>query len=276
MDPYRDRPMTADTAQPIAPQAADLVLWSDQSLLVVNKPAGLLTIPGGHRPGPHLAAVLEPTFGRLWVVHRLDRDTSGVLVLARTAAAHRDLNTQFQEHTAIKVYHALVRGTPEWNDLTVDLPLQPNGDRRHRTVVRPGNGVTTQGKPARTECRVLERYRIQGTGDRYALLEVTPKTGRTHQIRAHLAHLGLPIVADKLYGGGSGFYLADTLRPAGTLCPADETERPLLARTGLHAVALTLKHPLTQETILFQAPYPRDFAAALRQLKKHSEGVLSP
>jgi tRNA pseudouridine32 synthase/23S rRNA pseudouridine746 synthase len=254
--------MTVDIGANNAPQAADLVLWSDDSLLVVNKPAGLLTIPGGYQPEPHLAAVLEPAFGRLWVVHRLDRDTSGVVILARTAAAHRDLNTQFQEHTAVKVYHALVRGTPEWNDLTVDLPLQPNGDRRHRTIVRQGNDAA-QGKPARTECRVLERYRIQDIGDRYALLEATPKTGRTHQIRAHLAHLGLPIVADKLYGGGSGLY------------PADEIERPLLARTGLHAVALTLKHPLTQETILFQAPYAKDFAAALRQLKKHSEGVLS-
>jgi tRNA pseudouridine32 synthase/23S rRNA pseudouridine746 synthase len=271
--------MTADTGPNNALQPADLVLWSDDSLVVVNKPAGLLTIPGGYQPEPHLAAVLEPAFGRLWIVHRLDRDTSGVVVLARTAAAHRDLNTQFQEHTAVKVYHALVRRTSwaESNEFTVDLPLQPNADRKHRTVVCQGSDVT-RGKPARTECRVLERYRIQGTGDRYALLEATPKTGRTHQIRAHLAHVGLPIVADKLYGGGPGLYLAemsprhqraDTACPPNIVGPPEEADRLLLGRTALHAVTLTLKHPLTQESVLFRAPYPRDFAAALSHLREH-------
>jgi tRNA pseudouridine32 synthase/23S rRNA pseudouridine746 synthase len=256
---------------------SDLVLWSDDSLLAVNKPAGLLAIPGGYQPEPYLAQILEPAYGRLWVVHRLDRETSGVMVLARTAVAHRALNAQFQEHTTTKVYHALVRGAPEWDQCIVDVALLPNGDRRHRTVVLQGNEAE-RGKPALTECRVLERFRIQAIPDHYTLLEAIPRTGRTHQIRAHLAHLGTPIVADELYGGGSGLYLADKLCPPDSsaqyrrtdlVCPPDEPERPLLARTVLHAVTLTLKHPRTQETMLFEAPYPEDFAAALRQLRKH-------
>ena len=231
------------------PRPSDLVLWSDESLVVVNKPAGLLTIPGGFQPEPHLKEILEPAFGRLWIVHRLDRETSGVLALARSADAHRALNTQFQEHTTAKVYHALVGGTPKWDQTTVDAPLLPNGDRRHRTVV-PRDDRAGKAKPALTECRVLERYRVSLVRDEYTLLEVIPRTGRTHQIRAHLAYLGLPIVGDKLYG-------------------ARGIEPPLIARTALHAVSLALRHPLTGESMRFEAPYPEDMVAALRQLKGH-------
>jgi tRNA pseudouridine32 synthase/23S rRNA pseudouridine746 synthase len=247
------------------PQASELVLWSDESLLVVNKPAGLLSLPGGYQPEPHLKEILEPAFGRLWIVHRLDRDTSGVLVLARSADAHRALNTQFQEHTTTKVYHALVQGEPEWTECAIDLPLQPNGDRRHRTVVpRPEQGDENhaQGKPALTACRVLERF------DGYTLLEAVPRTGRTHQIRAHLAHLGLPLVGDVLYGG---CLPADHPQKEG----ADQREcslvtHALIGRTALHALSLALRHPLTQETMLFYAPYAADFAAALCQLRRDS------
>ena len=238
-------------------QASDLVLWSDESLLVIDKPAGLLTLPGGFQPEPHLKQILEPAFGRLWIVHRLDRETSGVLALARSANAHRALNTQFQEHTTTKVYHALVQGEPEWAERTIDLPLQPNGDRRHRTVVLDDKHAA-QGKPALTECRVLERF------DGCTLLEAVPRSGRTHQIRAHLAYLGLPILADRLYGANPG------LSPASSLSrQADAPARPLIARIALHALSLTLRHPLTQAPMLFEAPYPEDFVAALCHLRKN-------
>jgi tRNA pseudouridine32 synthase/23S rRNA pseudouridine746 synthase len=252
----RDKDKTGQVSNAGSVSAAELKdtlrpLWSDEFLLVVNKPAGLLTIPGGYRSEPHLKEILEPVYGRLWIVHRLDRDTSGVLVLARSAVAHRALNTQFQEHRTVKVYHALVSGAPEWDERTVDAPLEPNGDRRHRTIVLQFEDAG-KGKPSLTECHVLERF------DRYSLIRVIPRTGRTHQIRAHLAYLGLPILADKLYGGRS--MKSQDRR-------ADPSDQPPIARTALHALALTLRHPLTAEPTRFEAPYPEDFAGALCYLR---------
>jgi RluA family pseudouridine synthase len=253
--------MTTEQDQAAAPTVQELVLWSDESLLAVNKPPGLLTIPGGYQPEPHLRQILEPAFGRLWTVHRLDRETSGVLVFARTADAHRALNTRFQEHTTLKVYHALVMGQPEWAQCTVEVALKPDGDRRHRTIALPSDRAD-EGKPALTACRVLERYELPDTGQRCALIEAIPKTGRTHQIRAHLAYLGLPLVADKLYRI-RGQSSADLTRR--------EKSRGLsITRTALHALNLTIHHPVTHRSVCFEAPYAEDFAAALHHLRKHA------
>jgi tRNA pseudouridine32 synthase/23S rRNA pseudouridine746 synthase len=233
-----------------------LPLYCDEALLVVNKPAGLPVLPDGYDPqAPHLKGLLEPLFGRLWIVHRLDKDTSGVLALARSAEAHRTLNDQFAAHTVIKRYHALVTGTPDWEQLTVRMPLRPDGDRQHRTVVDH-----RKGKPAITHFHVLQRFRI------YALLEARPETGRTHQIRAHLSALGLPLVADKLYGNGQPLLLSNIMPE---YRPGSQSERPLLERQGLHAFRLELEHPLNGEDRLFEAPYPRDLASALRYLRKY-------
>ena len=199
-----------------------LLLWSDNSLLAVNKPSGLLTLPDGYdKTLPHLRSILEPTYGHLWIVHRLDRETSGIIVLARTADAHRFLNTLFQEKQASKLYNALVVGQPPWENITINASLRPDGDRRHRTVVDP-----VQGKPATTDLVVIHRY------EAYSLLDVTPRTGRTHQIRAHLRHIGYPIIADPLY--------RDPTHPCHALLP----------RLGLHARSLTLIHPETKEIII--------------------------
>src|SRR3990172_12705504 len=150
----------------------DLILWSDDSLLVVDKPAGLTTLPDGYDPeAPDLKGVLLPDFGPLWIVHRLDRDTSGVMVLARSPQAHRALNTQFQEHQVSKVYHALVMGEPDWTEKDIDLPLRPDGDRRHRTVVD-----FQRGKPSLTRLRVLERF------EQFTLIEAIPESGRPHHL----------------------------------------------------------------------------------------------
>jgi RluA family pseudouridine synthase len=219
------------SSAPIVP-----ILWSDETLLAVNKPAGLPTLPDGYdAAAPYLVKVLQPQFGRLWVVHRLDRVTSGVIVLARTAEAHRALNLQFDGREVSKVYHALAAGAPAWDEQTAALPLRVDGDRRHRTVVDP-----QRGKPAVTRFTVLER--LPGC----VLIEARPETGRTHQIRAHLAALGHPLLADTLYGG------ADT---------------EIIGRAGLHAWSLAVAHPTTGEGLRFEAPYPDDFANALHCLR---------
>ncbi len=171
-----------------------LVMWADPALVVVNKPAGLLTLPDGYdREAIHLRRVLEPVYGRLWIVHRLDRETSGVLIVARSAGAHHALNDQFAGRQVQKIYHCLVAGCPAWERETVDQPLRKNGDRSHRTVIDP-----RYGKPASTGFMVLERY------PGWSLVEARPHSGYTHQIRAHLAFCGFPIAGDDLYGGGTG------------------------------------------------------------------------
>jgi RluA family pseudouridine synthase len=237
----------------------DLILWQDDELLVVNKPAGLLVLPDGYDPqAPYLISLLAPTYGRLWIVHRLDRYTSGILVVARNPQIHRALNNQFQRRQVHKVYHALVVGRPDWDHQIVKLPLRADGDRRHRTVVDPRNG-----KHAETAVRLLERF------ERCSLVEAVPKTGRTHQIRVHLAARKAPIAADDLYGDGQGIFLSQikpNYRPSAT-----KPERPLIDRLALHAWSLSFEHPTSGEACGFQAPYPKDFSITLRHLRKYSQ-----
>ncbi len=214
------------------------ILYADEDLLVILKPAGLHSTPDGWNPDlPHLRAVLEAEHGRLWLVHRLDKDASGVMVLARNAEAHRALSQQWEQRTVEKVYHALVRGEPDWRERTVEAPLRANVGRRKRTVVHP------QGRATQTALRVIRR--LAG----YALVEARPTTGRRHQVRVHLYHVGHPIVADPLYGPGPQ--------------PGDPIQR-----LALHARRLAFDHPRTGARLRFTAPHPEDFAAALTQLEE--------
>jgi tRNA pseudouridine32 synthase/23S rRNA pseudouridine746 synthase len=233
----------------------DFVLWYDDAILVVNKPPGLLTLPDGYEPGlPYLASILEPRFGRLWIVHRLDKETSGVLVLARSPEAHSRLNNQFALHKILKIYHAICVGNPDWDERAVNLALLTDGDRKHRTVI-----TAHRGKTSVTHLQVLERFCA------YVLIEAIPETGRTHQIRAHLAATGFPVSGDALYGSGEGIFLSK-VKPG--YHPGKAPEKPILGRLGLHACSLRFTHPLTGKEVKFEAPYPPDFETALRRLRK--------
>jgi RluA family pseudouridine synthase len=216
---------------------APAIIHADSDLLVIDKPAGILSVPDGYdRTVPYLGGVLEPSYGRLWVVHRLDKQTSGVLVFARNPQAHKILNTQFSEHQVSKTYHALIEGNPDWEDKTIDIPLRTNVGRRNRTTVDIAGG-----KRSLTHFQVLEHFPA------YALVKASPETGRTHQIRAHLYDLGFSILSDPLYGHGQ--------------------ISPFIERLALHAVSLSVWHPTSGVMITFEAPYPQDFEVGLAQLR---------
>lgn len=227
------------------------ILHLDDHILVLDKPAGLPVLPDGwEKDAPYLVKMLEAEYGRVWIVHRLDKSTSGVMVFARTTEAHRSLNIQFEKHEVKKVYHALVEGDPKWDMHTARHPLRANVGHKHRTVVD-----NRAGKPSETRFRVLERF------GGFCLLEAIPETGRTHQVRVHAAELGHPLLGDSLYGARSTEAGLDTPDKHGLLDP----HRPHISRPALHARALTFTHPATGETLTFKAEYPEDFAAVLKR-----------
>jgi tRNA pseudouridine32 synthase/23S rRNA pseudouridine746 synthase len=226
-----------------------VVLHLDAHLLAVDKPAGRIVIPGRIAGEPSLREELEAIHGRLWVVHRLDRGTTGVLLFARTAEAHRALNLAFDRGEPEKRYLALVRGSPP-EAVRIDVPIAP-GRRGRMRAAAPGEA---RGKPAATRVRLLEAFAARPwTGGPLALVEAIPETGRTHQIRVHLARAGFPLAVDPDYG------------EAGPL--ADAEGRLLVARTPLHAARLEVRHPAGAGTLVLEAPLPADLAAALAALR---------
>jgi 23S rRNA pseudouridine1911/1915/1917 synthase len=232
------------------PEALPLeVLYEDEDLIVVDKPAGLVVHPGpGHLRGTLVNALLHRCGDlagiggvlRPGIVHRLDRGTSGVLVAAKHDQAHLALADQFREHRVERVYLALARGTPGEASGRIERPIgRHHRDRKRMSV------STRAGRPALTAWSVRRRYPASGA----TLLEVRPETGRTHQIRVHLASTGLPIVGDTVYGRSRGKAFAIT-RPA------------------LHAAVLGFDHPRSGERHRFEAPLPPDFADLLDVLTR--------
>jgi 23S rRNA pseudouridine1911/1915/1917 synthase len=212
------------------------ILFEDDDLLVLNKPAGLVVHPGAgqqrHTLVNALLAHCKNLSGiggkeRPGIVHRLDKETSGVLVIAKNDATHRDLSKQFAERTIGKTYLALIAGTPRKSSGTIDEPIARHPVHRHRmSVARRG------GRSAKTEYCIL-----RSSSDR-SLVECVIHSGRTHQIRVHLHHLGHPVLGDKTYGG----------KRAGNF-----------ARQMLHAWKLSFRHPRTGEPMEFTASIPNDF-----------------
>lgn len=237
------------------------VLWSDDNYAAVAKPAGLATIPGRAETDSVLEQLARqlglPCGGeadpRLRVVHRLDKETSGVLLFAKNRAAQQGVSHQFQNNLVHKEYLALVVGRPAEREGSVDAPLAPSPKDPRRMA------VSKRGRPARTDWRVEEQFRD------CALVRCFPKTGKTHQIRVHLAHIGLPLAIDPLYGGQEGIYLSRFKRGYQR---GGEAERPLIARLTLHAERLTFAD-LGGESVTITAELPKDYRAVLNMLRKH-------
>ncbi len=217
------------------------IIYEDESLVICNKPSGLLSIKDGYDPSlPSAHSLLNDRFGRLWIVHRLDKETSGLLIFARTASAHRHLNTQMEGREVKKHYHALTHGAPDWKSKNISLPLRVNGDRSHRTVVDH-----TRGKPAFTSATLL------ATNGRHSYLDVTLGSGYTHQIRAHLSFLGLPVIHDELY-----IEYARRMNPAFSISNGLESTVNIF---GLHAYSLAFLHPSNQRMLNITIPDPQSF-----------------
>jgi 23S rRNA pseudouridine1911/1915/1917 synthase len=233
------------------------ILFEDDWLLIVNKPAGVLTIPG-RQGGESIREVLQRQTGKeqtFRLVHRLDRGTSGALVLAKTVEAQRGVSDQFFHHKVEKQYLAIVRGSPEDESGLIHAAIGP-----HPRVVGKMRVSEKEGKPAQTRWRVLERFGLA------ALVRCFPLTGRQHQIRVHMALLGFPLLVDPLYGGGEGLYLSQI--KGNYRASAGHDERPLIGRLTLHAESIQFAHPSTGRTVRIEAPQPKDFRAALTQLRK--------
>jgi len=251
----------APEAAPAPESLPIVVVYEDAHLIVVDKPAGLVVHPGaGVSGGTLVNALIHHTPGiravggadRPGIVHRLDKDTSGLLVVAKTERVHRALVEAMRRHDIRRVYWALVWGDPRASAGTIDAPIGRDPRQRKRMAV-----VRTGGRPARTHWRAVERF---GVATR---LEIRLETGRTHQIRVHLAYVRHPVVGDPTYGG----------RPKKQLS-ADDRQRSLaadllmrLSRQALHAVELTFTHPVTGEERTFTSSIPGDLKLALDRLR---------
>lgn len=239
------------------------VLYADDEIIVVNKPPGMTVHPAPGHPGgtlvdamlarfPELAAMAEPGgVMRPGIVHRLDKDTSGVMVVARTPFARMELARQFKERTVSKIYLAVVRGVIGRERFSIARPVGRHPVERKRMSVN-----SRHGREALSEVRVLARMPAAGAGA--TLVGVRPLTGRTHQIRVHLASIGHPCLGDPLYGGRQP---RGQIKGSKNATLADATSS--FTRQALHALALRLYHPRTRALLEFVAPPPDDFAGFL-------------
>ncbi|MCP5412169.1 MAG: RluA family pseudouridine synthase [Alphaproteobacteria bacterium] len=256
-------------AAPALPQGQDIplaIVHEDKDLIVIDKPAGLVVHPAAGNPDGTLVNALIGHCGpgmlsiggeeRPGIVHRLDKDTSGLLVAAKTERAMASLAKQFANHTIERAYHAVVWGAPRQASGLIESQIGRNPfDRKRMSVLRSG------GKTARTRYQVLEKF---GPPERpfASLVECRLETGRTHQIRVHLTHLGHPLVGDPQYGRARAAPRAKT--------PAEEaafTAATEFSRQALHAYVLGFQHPSLHKTLRFESPWPADFAALVAALR---------
>ena len=248
-------------------EAMDLaVLYEDDALAVIDKPSAMVVHPAkGHWQGT-LASGLAFHFDQLssvagavrpGIVHRLDRDTTGVIVIAKTDDAHRNLAEQFENRSIEKQYLCLCLGRVDRDRDTINLPIGHHPYHRIKMAIRHDGG---NPRSATTFYEVIERFR------RISLLRVRPKTGRTHQIRVHLAHVGNPVLCDRLYGAMSSVSQSFLISGRDKL---PEIERNvLLTRQALHAESIEFNHPISKERMKVEAPLPQDMAAVIEALRE--------
>lgn len=238
------------------------IIYEDDSIVIVDKPSGLLTIPDRYdKSQVSLSRLLDEKYGGIFIVHRLDKETSGVMVFAKDADSHRKLNEQFQENEAERIYHVILSGIVDRETLDIDIPIAPHPARRGMMI------PSARGKPALTKLRVIQTFRHA------TLAECSLITGRQHQIRVHCAAIGHPLLVDALYGQSDVFLLSQIKRRVNL--KKQTTELPIISRVTMHAHSLGFVHPSTNIHVNYDAPYPKDFKALLQVLEKYSSIRLS-
>ena len=230
-------------------------IYSDEHIVIVNKAAGLLTIPDRYDSNKfNLKGLLERKYDSVYPVHRIDKDTSGLICFALDEISHKRISIQFEKRKVEKKYVAIVHGFPPTSEGLYDQAIVITDNKQKVSV-------QSRGKESITLFKVLRKYR------HFSYLELEIKTGRRHQIRAHLAHHGLPIVADGLYGRSEFFYLSE-LKGRKYNLKKNEEEKPLIHRQLLHAKKMAFIHPVSSKRVEFEARLPKDMKAMLNQLEK--------
>jgi 23S rRNA pseudouridine955/2504/2580 synthase/23S rRNA pseudouridine1911/1915/1917 synthase len=233
----------------------EYILEEDENLVAINKPSGLLTIPDREGKEISLKQILKNKYGEIFTVHRLDRDTSGIVVFAKNEEAHKQLSQLFEARETVKIYNGFVLGSPFQKSGTINEPIAEHPVKKGLMT------VYKKGKESITEYEELENFKL------YSWMQFRILTGRTHQIRVHMKHLGHPIVCDELYGDAKPVFISSIKRKKFNLSKDEEEERPILSRLALHASKL--KFDLNSKTYELEAELPKDLRALLQQLRKN-------
>ncbi len=236
----------------------DWLVFENEDIIALNKPSGLLSIPDREGKDVSLKTLLQEKYPQVFTVHRLDRDTSGIIIFAKNEETHKHLSKQFEERQTEKIYVGLVIGSPANKKGSINKPIAEN------TVTRGMMIIHQRGKESLTDYEVLEDFGI------YSWMQFRIHTGRTHQIRVHMKDIGHPIVCDELYGDGKPVLLS-SFKSKFKLSKNEEEERPLLNRLALHAHKLKFAD-VYGKTLEMEAPISKDMRATLTQLEKKKSG----
>ena len=229
------------------------IIFEDDDMIVLNKPAGLLSIPDRFGKEASIKSLLQDKLGNIFTVHRLDQQTSGLIIFAKNAEAHKQLSELFEGRSITKKYFGLVNGRPPQEGVIEECMMEH--------PIRKGDMIIhAKGKESKTSYAAVKYFK------QFAWVSFQIHTGRTHQIRVHAKHIGHPIVSDELYGDGEKLKLSSIKRKNFKLAKVEEEERPLMSRQALHAASVQFEYK--GKELLLEAPLPKDLTATLKQLEK--------